>query len=499
MENISQIKKIEAFLQNTMSQEELAAFKQEMANDPGLAKMVEEFRHTFQALQSQWLSKSVTAAAKSIHLLHVLKVALISVVGVGMASLIAFYSINNKPKATIEPTAINSKDTIQTNITLPKTDTSISIAQVISEPPAPTQINNFHESQEVSINSFISIEEQYKTFRESLQSDTQYFMVNNKYDTVIIGNSGVSIEIPANSIWSFQEQKCVEKEVEIKLIEFTNYFQLYQARVSTMCNDKLLNSGGSCYLEVVTKGDSMIVAPDKQITLSFPCNSIDTTMNTYYGNKNKEGTVVWTGANENGDMIDIAKKFNYTTNTTITYDTLYFVKTFKNTSSITGRDLYSHLYSAGYRKTSQTFFSDTRSHQKWGNYVLIPVRFYKPASKISRVMGNLIYSNRFGFINCDQFLREAQLENITLQSSDSIVDAYMFFKYSNSCMPAFSNKFHHIPHNYEVLIVAILSRNGKLYMSFTETKTHAEINLNKGILLNTSVIEEKIKAFSKNK
>ena len=208
MENISQIKKIEAFLHNTMSQEELAAFKQEMANDPGLAKMVEEFRHTFQALQSQWLSKSVTTAAKSIHLLHMLKVALISVVGVSVLGMLIFnYSGKNhkvpnssKSKEVVDSTIKNVPEIKSSTETSNKCDDSIVL-----------HLNQTTQSvvrENVQENSFevITAEQRFQEYKASLVPDTQYFTISNLRDTALKGNSGIVLEIPSGALWSYKNQ-----------------------------------------------------------------------------------------------------------------------------------------------------------------------------------------------------------------------------------------------------------------------------------------------------
>lgn len=497
MENISQIKKIEAFLQNTMSQDELAAFKQEMANDPGLAKMVEEFRHTFQALQSQWLSKSVTTAAKSIHLLHVLKVALISVVGVGVLGILIFNFSGKNQKVPNSSRSKEVGDSTMKNVPEIKTPAETSNKCDDSIVLHLNQTTQSVVRENVQENSFevITAEQRFQEYKSSLVPDTQYFTISNLRDTALKGNSGIVIEIPSGALWSYKNQKPLESRVNIKLVEYMDYVSMYRANISTTANNHLLNSGGSCFIEAKTANDSVIICPNKQLKLSFPCDSINPAMTTFYGSKNEQGTVVWNITDSLGAAARAKIFYVVHDNAPVTYDTLYYVKSFKNVSLTTGNDIYSHLYENKKIAQSQTYYSNSKSHKKWGEYTVQPVRRYGPVSKSAKLMNNIILSNRFGFINCDHFLRENQLEQVTVVGTDTIMESYMFFKNSKSCMPAYGNVFQNIPHNSKVLIVTIMRRNNKLYMSFTNTQTSSVINLNEGKLLNESELEKTIRHF----
>lgn len=499
MENITQIKKIEAFLQNSMSAEEAAEFKLEIANDPGLARLVEEFKITFQGLQHQWISKGVTAAAKSMHFLHLLKIALISFAGAAVVGVLVFNATRNN-KNDSNPTIIKttSDSTISINSAnnqcfdnkSANSDSTQSCENKMPYALISEYASKQHTAQQTA-------DQLYKSYRNKLTPDTQFFTISNLRDTIIIGNSGMKIEIPANSLWSYEKQNPIESKVEIRLTEFMDYFSMYKANVSTMANGHILNSGGSCYITAIAPNDSVLLAPGKQLKLSFPCDTINELMTTFYGNKNEQGTVVW-GNTESakGEILQIRYRL-LDGNTPVTYDTLYFIKTYKKNSTTTGRALYSHLYENKRFNKSETYFSDTKSHKKWGEYILQPVRRYGPASKTSKMMHNIIYANIFGFINCDHFLKSKQLEQVTLVNTDTILESYMFFKNSNSCMPAYLNVFYNIPHHSEVMIVAIMRRNNKLLMSFTSTQTSTVINLNDGTPLIASVIEKTIKEFDK--
>ena len=507
MENITLIKRIEAYLTHTLSSEEAVEFESEMAKDPGLGKLVEQYRQTFKVLQQQWLSMGVKAASGSLQLIKVIKVSVLSIIGIVAISLL-FFNRGDFAKSNI-----GSTKTDTTGVILPVTNTDIKTIDTInlfSPLPAPIKISQqsgMENKNEISLidqlessdNQNLRIEKLINDYRNTLMPDTQYFSILNLKDTILYGIAGTKIDIYAGSLINFKTQKPVTGNIKIALCEFNNYFSMYS--ISTVCNDSLLQSGGSCYLSAKENQDSVYIKQDKPLKFGFECAKKNTEMSTFYGVKDANGVVRWENSENksqipetvNADSIHIPGSFS----NSVTYDTLYFKRSYKQISATTRREVYLHWYVNPVSNTSQTFFSDTKSHKNWGEYVLQPVIRYPYSSKILGTIYNIIYANKFGYINCDHFLKYNNVENIHIYAEDTIIESYLFFKKIRSCLPSYQGIFSNVPHKSEVLVLTIFTRNNKLFMSFTETQTSSIIRINNPEPLDTKKIKSELKMLNK--
>ncbi len=507
MENLTLIKRIEAYLTHDMSKEETLTFESEIANDPGLGKLVDQYRHTFKVLQQEWLSIGIKEASRSFQLLKVIKVATLSLAGVVAVGLLYFHRgdfKNNKistnktdsfalapvTKATISLDSINTVSQVQNpikNSILPAVENIDEVSSIYDvESPF---------AQNLRVGKLLS------DFRNTLKPDTQYFSITNLKDTILYGSKGTRIDIPAGSLINFRTQKPVSGNIKIELCEFNNFFSMFSNKISTDCNNRLLESGGSCYLSAKENQDSAFIREDMPLKLGFECKKEDTAMTTFYGVKDANGVVHWEAlensppietANPN-DSFQIPGSLGYK----VTYDTLYFKRSFKKVSATTGRDIFIHLYQNDITNGSNSFFSDTKSHKKWGAYVLQAVIRYPYKSKALGKIYNIIYANKFGYINCDHFLKYINVEDVSIISADTIIESYLFFKETRTCMPSYEGWFQNVPRNSEVLILTIFTRANKLYMSFLNTRTSKRIYIVDLIPLDTDKIKAELNKIDK--
>jgi hypothetical protein len=296
---------------------------------------------------------------------------------------------------------------------------------------------------------------------------------------------------------------------------------LFQAKISTVSDGHILQSGGSCYLKATDNGDSVYLLPGKEIKIDFESSAKDSLMSTFYGERNADGVLTWKPATENIDIQDTlmevrveplgisdsqnkSKNIKSKLNTSkLTYDTLYYNKTYMTTSKTTRNRVFTHFYLDSASNNNQTILSDTRSHKKYGDYILQPVirygglRAIHYVSKVNTKIANEIRSNRFGYINCDHFMGESNLENIILHSHDTIVESYMFFKNSRSCMASFGNTFDKVPHHSNVLFLVIFSRNNKMFMSLNDATTETHIYINNPVPFDVEKIELELNKVSR--
>jgi hypothetical protein len=520
MENISLLKKIEAYIKGTMSTDEAAAFKSDAKADPELDKLLEEYKHTMGALKREWLSFELNATAKALHWSKLFKIAGISLAGIATALI---YFLIPAPGSKISKEA---SQPVQAAIETTQDSGRVVNTSVVPVKDNPVNLNAYGDtirSADVQPDHYlpgnISVPhraDRIMALRSIFKTDTEYFSISNLKDTIIQGKEGTLVYIPASSLVNYRTKKLVSQNINIRLCEFTDYYSMFKANVSTLCNGQLLNSGGSCYLAAYDGSDSVILKYGKSMTIGFTCGEHDTLMSAFYGIKGADGVVKWQESNDKTKSSgNAAPSFasedpvNFSGDNTgkLIYDTLYYKKYFKTVSLTTGHTVYNHLYEkdfGGGAKTWESFLSYSSNHKDWGDYILKPV-IRMPYSSVmttfseGQTVENMIRSGRFGLINCDHFMKFDNLERVNLLCKDTMVESYLFFKSERSCYPSFNGVFENIPQGSKVRVLSIFTRNNKIYMNIMDTTTKNEIYIDSAEPLDSEKIKQALNEISKRK
>ncbi len=359
MEDVTLIKKVEAYLRQEMTTEERDAFEKAMQQDPGLTKLVESYRHTFEVLKHNWLRSEVVASGKLYYAKSLIKsftLGAIAVVAVG----ILVYSLLPSKATMVAPREVKTPDTLvqknQVTTDTGKTEFTATkqgegTVQGSTAPSVLQQHNAAPSPQPEVIEMHVSTGQ----LPQYIDSDTEVFTISNLRDTILSCKDGTLVTIKAHTLFNARTNEFVTGAVKIHVNSFNDYRSLFKARISTQCGERLLQSGGSCFISAKHEEDSVILKPGSALRISFAGTSVDTAMRTFYGERNSQGIVTWKGPSEYSE----GKKQNIT-------DTFYYVKTYKTKSSATGRYIYTHVYSTWDRKKTHIFETDINSHKKWG-------------------------------------------------------------------------------------------------------------------------------------
>jgi hypothetical protein len=130
------------------------------------------------------------------------------------------------------------------------------------------------------------------------------FTIRADRDTVVIGKKGIQVFIPQNS-FAIDAPNAL---VDIELKEYTTKKDLMLAGLSTVSNGKLIESGGSVYLNVTNNGKDVKLKDGAMVSLAFPTARVKPGMQTFYGKKDGKGAFNWEANNQFADTA-IAKKF----------------------------------------------------------------------------------------------------------------------------------------------------------------------------------------------
>lgn len=138
------------------------------------------------------------------------------------------------------------------------------------------------ESKITSLNDIIT----------ELDSEQELFTIDPKKDTIIEGNNGTIIYLPANSL-VFKNGDKPNKKVNVILKECYSYTTMISNGLATTSGNQLLETGGMINLNIISGNDTLILHNNSTIGIAFPRANKGDTMNIFYGAPNQEN-IDWT-------------------------------------------------------------------------------------------------------------------------------------------------------------------------------------------------------------
>lgn len=117
--------------------------------------------------------------------------------------------------------------------------------------------------------------------------------ISNKTDTIITGKKGVQAMFPAGCF----ELPYANAQVKVEMQEYNSQADFFFAGLTTLSNGKLLESGGTVYINATCDGKEVKMKQGKQVQLAFPTGRAVPGMQTFYGQKDAEGNVNWEASN----------------------------------------------------------------------------------------------------------------------------------------------------------------------------------------------------------
>lgn len=130
-----------------------------------------------------------------------------------------------------------------------------------------------------------------------INKTVQHFVINTSKDTTIECKGGTKIAIAKNSFQT-NNHKAVTGNVNLSVNEFNTLPNILLANLSTMSDDKILETGGMLYLEATANGETCTLKNDKKLQLYFPYQGTKKEMQLFYGTT-KTDEVNWELAEEN--------------------------------------------------------------------------------------------------------------------------------------------------------------------------------------------------------
>ena len=124
---------------------------------------------------------------------------------------------------------------------------------------------------------------------KQLREPSQVFTINPQKDTLIMGEEGTIINIPAGAFIIPDEIQ--GRQVNIVLEDYYDYASMIINNMTTMSNGLPLETGGMIYVNAFLDNRALTVMEDKPLTFMFPGDTMVTGMQFFTGNTNPTGNI----------------------------------------------------------------------------------------------------------------------------------------------------------------------------------------------------------------
>lgn len=273
---------IEQYLLNALTDVETQAFEERMATDPDFKNEVQLQEQLIHSLERISLQQTIQNAQKSYAFWKIFK--LIGMILISVLSIIlAWYFMNASTEMTTESESIPTK--VEQQIQEHKESV---VKEVVPDPdtipkkktPLVTQNETTVFTEHIVIDPL-----------EKIQSEV--FTILTTKDTIVETKNGIVLLIPENTFVD-KKQNVVSGTVQLEVKEAIDPTKIMTAGLSTLFNDKPLETGGMFFIEAKKDGQKLQIHPKKEITADIPTQDYKEGMQLFDGEIKADGTINWT-------------------------------------------------------------------------------------------------------------------------------------------------------------------------------------------------------------
>ncbi|MCH8330207.1 MAG: hypothetical protein IH946_02325 [Bacteroidetes bacterium] len=127
---------------------------------------------------------------------------------------------------------------------------------------------------------------------EQTGPEMQHFTINAEEGAAINGRRGTLVVVPKNCFVD-KNGDPVEGQVKIELKEVLTKVDIILSNVPTMSNGRMLETGGSFYVNATANGEDLEIADDKSIYVELPAINRNRNMRVFNGNMSSFGNMNW--------------------------------------------------------------------------------------------------------------------------------------------------------------------------------------------------------------
>jgi len=269
------IETIERYLLGEMNTDERDAFEFTMNNNEDFRNEVELQKQLTHSLERISLQQTIQNAQKTYTFLKVAKLIGMIVIPI-VLMLSVWYFLNASAESTTEA------ETLPTKVEQVLQQEIISVPDTIIKKKG-LKITQTHAS----------------IFAENIPSEI--FTIANQKETILETENGIVLLIPSDAFVD-KDENIVVGNVQIEIKEALDSYTIITAGLSTLFDDKPLETGGMFFIEATKDGKKLQIHPQKEITADIPTQNYKDDMQLFDGEVKADGSVNWT----NPKPLDIA-------------------------------------------------------------------------------------------------------------------------------------------------------------------------------------------------
>nr|WP_321229536.1 hypothetical protein [uncultured Psychroserpens sp.] len=279
METYTQyIELINDYLNNLLSKEARIDFETKLQNDTAFNTIYQEHIVFVNGIERIEIKYDIQKAKRAYQTEKWIKISGISILVIGVLVMLYTLVFNT---SEMEPTP--NSDSLNTIIIDSTSNKKISSKTFVDS----TKVNEIETKSEHEIRyTTTTIYEKFGGTSSTdleIKKHPQTISFNTQKDTTITCKEGTVLKITKGSFINPKTGKTVTGKVDIKVTEYYKLSDILLANLSTVSNDRQLETGGMLYIEA-TQGDIKLeLKDDKSIDISFPTKNKKTGMQLFSG------------------------------------------------------------------------------------------------------------------------------------------------------------------------------------------------------------------------
>ncbi len=277
------------------------------------------------------------------------------------------------------------------------------------------------------------------------EKNRQCYSFNPSIDKTITSENGNRFFFPPNAFETMKGVTVVNQTIDICLYEFMDKKSLVFSGLTTDANGKMLETGGSFYIEAKLNGEELRLKKGESYAVEMKSNQSFPDMFTYYGGK-KDGLIDW----------EVNRNESAPFNSSLTR----VVETEDNNDNVNipiQQNINNEDAQYAFNEEGNAFYQAYQESES-------AVDFYE------------LSAGKLGWINCDRFYEAKNISTLAIRvDSDKAMVVRLVFRDINSVMPCYSNSNHldqyeatGIPTGEKVLVLAYSVKDDNAILGYKE-------------------------------
>lgn len=315
-----------------------------------------------------------------------------------------------------------------------------------------------------------------------LKDPNQIFKIDPLHDTLLQGDQGTIIQIPAGAFKIPADKK--DAEVTIVLEEFYDYSSMIINNMTTMADGMQLETGGMIFLNAYVGNREITVFEDKPLTIMFPGDTLVGGMQFFAGNINQQGNMNWNLTETDLETLtpeDYYRLINPSQFTKKRYrkNCPYFFCGIREDLGANTKKYYEkRAYDATDWKAYRKYTDSLCLAYGVRNFSVLKRMLYNKVTQVQDPFFYIAKTSRLGYMNCDKFYKlppeKLTLLAVDIPPSKNTNTFLVYTKFRSLMMPNTNSvtqtEFNNISKQAKCKAVAIKYENNIAYLSIKEIK-----------------------------